>query len=85
VERTYQFAATIAFPSGLTRLDLALILIFGIEERFFFFWSSRPMVCTVVELKRGLIWQVWFRRAQGPNREKNIFDACYLIEVLADV
>lgn len=41
---TNQFAAMMGFPQGLTRLDLGLCLIFAFEERFFFFWSSRPMV-----------------------------------------
>jgi len=33
-----------AFPRGLMRLDFGFILIFGFEDRFFFFWSSRPMM-----------------------------------------
>lgn len=43
-EGKYQFAAMMGFPRGLTRLDLGLSFILGIEERFFFFWSSRPML-----------------------------------------
>jgi hypothetical protein len=33
-------------PKGLTLFDLGFILIFGIEDLFFFFWSSRPMMAT---------------------------------------
>jgi hypothetical protein len=33
----YQFAATIGFPSTLTRLDFGFRLTFGFDERFFFF------------------------------------------------
>ncbi len=37
-----------AFPRTGCFLDFGLCFTFEIEERFFFFWSSRPMV--------GLIW-----------------------------
>jgi hypothetical protein len=40
----YQFAAMIGLPSGLTFFDFGFILIFGIEDLFFFFWSSRLMI-----------------------------------------
>jgi hypothetical protein len=40
----YQFAAMIGFPRGLTLLDFGFSLIFGMEDLFFFFWSSRPIV-----------------------------------------
>jgi len=41
----YQFAAMMGLPSGLVRfLDFGFNFILGIEERFFFFWSSRPMI-----------------------------------------
>lgn len=33
----YQFAAMIGLPKGLTLFDLGFILIFGIEDLFFFF------------------------------------------------
>jgi hypothetical protein len=33
----YQFAAMIGLPSGLTFFDFGFILIFGIEDLFFFF------------------------------------------------
>lgn len=42
----YQFAAMIGLPSGLTFFDFGFILIFGIEDLFFFFWSSRPMIAS---------------------------------------
>jgi len=41
---SYQFAAMMAFPSGLTRLLFGLCFTFGMLERFFFFWSSRPIL-----------------------------------------
>ena len=50
----YQFAAMMGFPNGLTFLDFGFILILGIEDLFFFFWSSRPMIA-VYELVR-LVW-----------------------------
>jgi hypothetical protein len=34
----------IGLPSGLTFFDFGFILIFGIEDLFFFFWSSRPII-----------------------------------------
>jgi hypothetical protein len=41
---TYQLAAMIGFPLGLRwRLDLGFCFTFGIDDLFFFFWSSRPM------------------------------------------
>lgn len=40
----YQFAAMIGLPNGLTFFDFGFILTFGIEDRFFFFCSSRPMI-----------------------------------------
>ena len=49
----YQFAAMMAFPRGLMRLDFGFILIFGFEDLFFFFWSSRPMI--VVSNEGGLL------------------------------
>ena len=39
----YQFRATIGFPRIFNFLDFGLCLILCSEERFFFFWSSRPM------------------------------------------
>lgn len=42
----YQFAAMMGLPKGLTLFDFGFILIFGIEDLFFFFWSSRPMIAT---------------------------------------
>lgn len=41
---TYQFAAIIGFPKGLTLFDFGFILIFGIEDLFFFFCNSRPIL-----------------------------------------
>lgn len=35
-------------PRGLTRLLFGFILVLGIEDLFFFFWSSRPMVTWAV-------------------------------------
>ena len=40
---TYQFRATIGFARMFSFLDFGLCLILCSEERFFFFWSSRPM------------------------------------------
>lgn len=40
----YQFAAMMGFPSGLTRFDLGFCRTFAIEDLFFFFWSSRPII-----------------------------------------
>jgi hypothetical protein len=40
----YQFAAMIGLPNGLTFFDFGFILTFGIEDLFFFFCSSRPMI-----------------------------------------
>ena len=52
---TYQFAAMMGLPSGLARfLDFGFNLILGIEERFFFFWSSRPMMA-VCETYGGVL------------------------------
>jgi hypothetical protein len=42
----YQFAAMMGLPKGLTLFDFGFILIFGIEDLFFFFWSSRPMIAS---------------------------------------
>jgi hypothetical protein len=52
VEGTHQFAAMMGFPSGLTFFDFGLSFIFGIEDLFFFFWSSRPIFAAV----RGGWW-----------------------------
>lgn len=41
----YQLAAMMALPRGLMRLDFGFSLILGTEDRFFFFWSSRPILC----------------------------------------
>lgn len=43
-EVRYQFAAMIAFPSGLTLFDFGFCRTLEIEDLFFFFWSSRPMI-----------------------------------------
>lgn len=43
----YQFAAIMALPNGLTFFDFGFILIFEIEDLFFFFCSSRPMIAIV--------------------------------------
>lgn len=40
----YQLAAMMGFPSGLTFFDLGFCRTLAIEDLFFFFWSSRPMV-----------------------------------------
>jgi hypothetical protein len=40
----YQFAAIIALPKGLTLFDLGFILTFAIEDLFFFFCNSRPII-----------------------------------------
>jgi hypothetical protein len=58
----YQFAAMMGFPRGLTRfLDLGFCFTLGIEERFFFFWSSRPMIAVVREEKvvKTLSFSYW--------------------------
>jgi hypothetical protein len=34
----------IGLPNGLTFFDFGFILTFGIEDLFFFFCSSRPMI-----------------------------------------
>lgn len=47
VEVVYQLAATRALPLTCTLLEfwfLRLCFTVGREERFFFFWSSRPIV-----------------------------------------
>jgi hypothetical protein len=41
---THQFFAMMGLPSGLTRLDFGFSLTLEIEDLFFFFWSSRPMI-----------------------------------------
>jgi hypothetical protein len=43
----YQFAAIMALARGLTRLDFGFRFILGTEDLFFFFWSSRPILCVV--------------------------------------
>lgn len=45
---TYQFAAIIGFPRGFIFFDLGFILIFAIEDLFFFFCSSRPMITVLL-------------------------------------
>ena len=40
----YQFAATSAWPFTWTFLDLGLLRTLLIEDRFFFFCNSRPML-----------------------------------------
>lgn len=44
-EKHYQFLATIGFPRIFSFLDFGLCLILCSEDRFFFFWSSRPIFC----------------------------------------
>ena len=69
----YQFAAMIGLPNGLTFFDFGFIRTFGMEDLFFFFWSSRPItvVCErgeVVVLNFHLIEISildFFRRATG--------------------
>lgn len=76
--RAYQFAATIAFPSGLTRLDFGFCLIFGIEERFFFFWSSRPIIAIVGELEFKRYLDGWTLRRGQFRHFENINFQCSL-------
>jgi len=56
----YQFAAMIGLPRGLTLFDFGFSLIFEIEDLFFFFCSSRPMIVTVVAFAVAviLIWKL---------------------------
>lgn len=45
---TNQFAAIIGFPRGFIFFDLGFILIFAMEDLFFFFCNSRPMIAVYV-------------------------------------
>lgn len=40
---SYQFAATMGLDLRFNFLDFGFCFTFGLEERFFFFWSSRPI------------------------------------------
>ncbi len=43
VRDEYQFAATMGLDLRFSFLDFGFCFTFGLEERFFFFWSSRPI------------------------------------------
>ena len=43
VEDIYQLDATRVLLRTLIRFDFGLCLTFGVEDLFFFFWSSRPI------------------------------------------
>jgi hypothetical protein len=46
----YQFAAMMALPSGLTFFDFGFCRTLAIEDLFFFFCSSRPMIAVLKKL-----------------------------------
>ena len=52
----YQFAAMMGLPSGLTRFDFGFIRTLGIEDLFFFFWSSRPIFAELWRV--GVTWRM---------------------------
>ena len=56
-EEYYQFAATMGLVLRFSFLDLGLCFTFGMEDLFFFFWSSRPIMRTRMS---------WMCRLYGP-------------------